>query len=48
MSLRRKNLVSGKRKSFARVAKDLTENGYYNSKGNQFNPSSIKQIIDAR
>ncbi len=46
--LRRKNPVSGKRKSFARVAKELAEMGYLNSKGNQFNPGSIKQIIDAR
>jgi hypothetical protein len=46
--LRRKIPVSGKRKSFARVAKELAESGYYNSKGNQFDPSSIKQIIDAR
>ena len=46
--LRRKNPVSGKRKSFGKVAKELAENGYYNSKGNQFDPSSIKRLIEAR
>ena len=43
--LRRKNPVSGKRKSFARVAKELAEMGYLNSKGNAFPSTSIKRMI---
>jgi DNA invertase Pin-like site-specific DNA recombinase len=46
--LRRKNPVSGKRKSFARVAKELAEMGYLNSKGNAFPSTSIKRMIEDR
>jgi DNA invertase Pin-like site-specific DNA recombinase len=46
--LRRKNPVSGKRKSFGKVATELAELGYLNSRGNQFDPSSIKRLIEAR
>ncbi len=46
-SLRRKNPVSGKRKSFAKVAKELAEMGYLNSKGNAFPSTSIKRMIES-
>lgn len=43
--LRRRNPTSGKRKSFAKIAKELGEMGYLNSKGEVFKPASIQQIV---
>ncbi len=36
------------RKSSGKAATELAELGYLNSKGNQFEPSSIKRLIEAR
>ena len=43
--LRRKNPVSGKRKSLQRVSKELFEQGYMTAKGKPFSASQVQRIV---
>ena len=43
--LRRKNPVSGKRKSLKRVSKELFEMGYHTSTGKPFSATQIKRMV---
>ena len=43
--IRRRNPVSGKRKSLQRVAKKLYEGGYMTAKGNPFSASQVARLV---